>query len=128
MLVKYLGALTEQLEPDRPVLLVSTPRCHQFSHIVFVDLTALALPVGPIRATTARPIFRTLIPIHAQPGQTFVDQREELLAVALLVGVLDAQDKHATRVSRVEPIEERRAGAADMEETGGTGCKTNANG
>ena len=48
-----------------------------------------------------------------------------LLRVARRVGVLDAQDERAAGVPGVQPVEQRRAGAADVEEAGRTRRKTN---
>jgi hypothetical protein len=42
---------------------------------------------------------------------------------ALAVGVLDAQQELAAGVAGVEPVEQRRARAADMQEAGGRGGK-----
>ena len=126
VLVKYLVALAEQLEPDRPVLLVGPARRQKFADIFLVDVAALALPIRAVVTAPARAILGTLVPIHPEPREALIDQLEELLAVALLVRVLDAQNEHAAGVARVEPVEQRRAGAADVKETRGTGSEANA--
>ena len=46
------------------------------------------------------------------------------LAVALGVGVFDAQDEGAPGVAGEEPVEQGRPGAADVEEPGGRGSET----
>src|SRR5690606_29679526 len=87
------------------------------------DVGALALTVGTVVAALAG----SFVPLQAQPAQAVVDDVEELLAVALLVGVLDAQDERAAGVAGVEPVEQRGAGAADVKEPGGAGGETDAN-
>ena len=56
------------------------------------------------------------MPSHASDDEDAVDP---LLAVALGVGVLDAQDEGAAGVAGEEPVEQRRPGAADVEEPRG---------
>jgi type II secretory pathway component GspD/PulD (secretin) len=69
---------------------------------------------------------RTLIPVHAQPLQAVVNHVQKGLAVAFLVGVLDAQDEDAAGVAGIQPVEQRRAGASNVEEAGRTRSETNA--
>jgi hypothetical protein len=64
---------------------------------------------------------RTFIPVQAEPAEAVEDDFHGRLRVARGVGVLDAQDEGATRVAGIEPVEERGAGAADVEKAGGTG-------
>ena len=114
--------LARYLEIGRPILLVGPPRGLQALQVLLVDGRALALPVRAVGAANPR----TLIPVHSKPAQARVDDIEELLAVAGLVGVLDPQDEDPTGMPGIEPVEERRAGAADMEEPGGAGGKADS--
>ena len=49
---------------------------------------------------------------------------DHLVRRALDVGVFDAQDEDAAVTPRVEPVEQRRAGAADVQVAGGRGGET----
>jgi hypothetical protein len=122
VVVVHLIPLAEQFEPDRAVLLVGAPGRHQLADVFLVDVAALALPVGTVGAAD----FWTLVPVHSEPGEAVVDEVQVLLAVALLVRVLDAQHEDAPRVAGVEPVEQRRTGAADVEEPGWTGREADA--
>lgn len=62
-----------------------------------------------------------LVPIEAEPREALEDCPGAFLGAAGPVGVLDAQEELAAVLSRVEPVEERRAGAADVQESGGGG-------
>jgi hypothetical protein len=124
MVVKHFVAIAEQLEPDRSILLVRPPRRPQFLEVFGIDLSPLALPIGTKRSTH----IRTFVPIQTQPGQTVVDDVQELFAVSLLVRVLYSQNECATGMTRIKPVEQRGASAADMEEPRRTGSETYANG
>ena len=58
------------------------------------------------------------MPSQVEPVEDRVDRR---LGRALAVGVLDPQQHLAAASARVEPVEQRGAGAADMEEAGRRG-------
>jgi hypothetical protein len=60
----------------------------------------------------------SLVPIEFQPLQTFVNGRGRFLGVARLVRVFDSQNEFATVMPGKEPVEKRRARAADVEVTG----------
>src|SRR6185312_9647529 len=117
----HLG-LAGDPEEDRPLLLVGSARGLELLQVFPVEGAALALPVGAARSAD----LRALVPVQPQPSQAVVDDVEEGLAVARLVGVLDPQDEGAAGVPRVEPVEERGAGAADVEESGRTGGEADA--
>ena len=127
VLVEHLEALPEQPEPDRAVLFVGAAGRDQPGDVLLVDRAALAVPVGTEIASAVFTDLRALVPIEAEPAQAVVDQVEEGLAVAFLVRVLDPQDERAAGVTGIQPVEQRRAGAADVKKTGGTRSKTNAN-
>ena len=63
-------------------------------------------------------------PSHFRPVEDDLGVR---VGAALLVGVLDAQDEGAAGLPGVEPVEQRRAGAADVEVAGGRGGEADAN-
>ena len=76
---------------------------------------ALALEIGAVVAA----LFAGLVPIQPQPVQPVEDDLDGFGRVARVVGVLDAQDEFAAGVPGVEPVEERGAGAADVQKAGG---------
>ncbi len=108
------GAL--EAEPPGAVLFVGATLGGELLELSLVELGALRLEV---RAKGAADLG-TLVPIHPQPAHGIQDHLEESLGVALLVRVFDTQDELAARVAGVEPVEQGRAGASDVEETGGT--------
>ena len=61
------------------------------------------------------------VPVEAEPAHPVEDRVDRRLGRARLVGILDAQQELAAMVARVEPVEQGRARAADMEEAGGRG-------
>ena len=61
---------------------------------------------------------RLAVPVEAEPGQPVEDRRDRGLGRALAVGILDAQQHLAAASARIEPIEQRRACAADVQEAG----------
>ena len=54
------------------------------------------------------------------------DRRIGLFGAAFLIGVLDAQNEDAALAAGVQPVEQGGAGAAHVQETGGTGRETDA--
>ena len=62
-----------------------------------------------------------LVPIEAEPLEPLEDRAGALVGAARLVGVLDAQQELAAVLARVEPVEERRSRAADVQVAGGRG-------
>ncbi len=80
----------------------------------------LAVPVG------ARELrYGFSVPLKAEPFHAIQDRRDRLLVIAFAVGVLDAQQELAASTPGVEPIEEGRARAADMQVTGRRRRKSN---
>src|SRR6185295_5744793 len=128
VVIKHLVALAEQLEPDGAVLLIGPAGIEELLLVFLVDRAALALAVGTVVAALAHAVgVRALVPIHPQPGHAVIDELQELLAVARLVGVLDPQDERAPGMPGVKPVEQRGAGAADVEKARGTGRETDTN-
>ncbi len=66
------------------------------------------------------------VPGEAQPAQPLEDGLDAGLGVALDVGVVEAQHHGSVVVARIEPVEDERAGAADVKKTGGRWRETDA--
>ena len=64
--------------------------------------------------------------VEPEPPQVVLDRGFRRRRRALAVGVLDAQDERAAVMARQQPVEERRAGVADVEVTGGAGGETDS--
>ena len=64
---------------------------------------------------------RLAVPVEAEPAQPVENGVDRLRRRALAVGVLDAQQELAADVLGVEPVEQRRARAADVQEAGRRG-------
>src|SRR5262249_42156678 len=75
--------------------------------------SALAISLQPIAL-----INRAFVPLHAEPLQRADDLFRVMLARALNVCVLDAEQHRAAVTARVEEIEDRGARAADVQESG----------
>src|SRR5690606_18871859 len=76
-----------------------------------VERLALALEVrseGPAS-------FRTLVPVQPEPAHRIQDRAHAVEARALLVRILDPEHEAAAVLARPEPVEERGAGAADVQ-------------
>src|SRR4051812_30589536 len=69
---------------------------------------------------------RALVPGDAEPVETVQDDAGVLLRAALAVGVLDPKHVDAAGVSGIEPVEQRGAGAADVEVTGRGGSEADS--
>lgn len=83
--------------------------------MLFVQRVALRLAVRAEFATNVR----AFVPVEAEPGEVAEDGVLGLLGGALEVGVLDAEDELAAPGAREEVVEERGAGAPDVEVAGG---------
>ena len=64
---------------------------------------------------------RPFVPIEAQPGEGVLDPGDPLRARPGDVGVLDAEGEGPPLVAGEQPVEQRGAGAADVEGTGRSG-------
>ena len=69
-------------------------------------------------------VHRLAVPEELEPAQAVEDRLHRRLGRPRAVGVLDAQDEPAAVMAGIEPVEQRRAGAADVEESGGRGGET----
>ena len=72
-------------------------------------------------------IDRIPIPIEPEPAQAVDDGRNGALGGALPVGVLDSQQHLAAVAMGVEPVEQRRAPPANMQESRGGGSEAGHN-
>ena len=70
---------------------------------------------------------RCAIPGQAQPAEAIENVVGELLLAALPIGVFYAQQELATVVTGEQPVENRRAGRADVQAAGGAGGQADAN-
>ena len=67
----------------------------------------------------------SLVPIKSKPRKGFDDLLVRLFAVALLVGVFNAEDKGSTGVTSVGPVEQSGADQANVRSTGRARAKAN---
>mmetsp|Transcript_23873 Transcript_23873/g.66853 ORF Transcript_23873/g.66853 Transcript_23873/m.66853 type:complete len:384 (-) Transcript_23873:12-1163(-) len=93
--------------------LVHLVPCNQLLELLLVDpsIHALALPIR----TDGAAAVRALIPSDAAPLQAFQDRGLGVRGRPSHVRVLDSEDHLAALRLREEPVEECRAGAADVE-------------
>src|SRR5204863_5675815 len=66
------------------------------------------------------------VPGEGEPAEAVEDRRQRGLDVALLIGVVDAQHVLAAVAACEEPVEQRRAHPADVEEAGRAGREARA--
>ena len=99
-------------------------------HITAVRKTALEHVVEDYLVTVEplHLIVGSLVVVEAQPRHGIENRLDRLLGGALDVGVLDAQDELSAVMARERPREERGAGAAQVQETGGARREAGANG
>src|SRR3954462_5457509 len=72
-------------------------------------------PLGlPVRTVAAADIG-TFVPFETEPPQVPQNRRLRLTCRPLDVGILDSQDERASRSPREQPVEQRRAGVANVE-------------
>jgi hypothetical protein len=60
-------------------------------------------------------IDHLVVPVETQPGETLEDGARTLVRAAGFVGILDAQQELSAVLSRVQPVEQRRARAAHVQ-------------
>ena len=85
-------------------------------------MMTLGLTVRSPRAADVR----ALVPVESEPFQIADDGRVGIGRRSFRVGVLDAQDEGAVMTAREQPVEQRRAGVADVQLTGWTGSEADA--
>ena len=96
------------------VAVVGAARLAQALQDVGVDLAALALAVRRVGAAD----LGALVPVEAEPAHHLEQRVVGLLAVAGRVGVLDPEDERAAVVTGEGPVEQGRAGQADVGRAG----------
>ena len=109
-------------EPTDPATVLAL--LDELAGVSLVVLQPLGLDVRPVVAAGLRPF----VPLQPQPAQAAEDRLQRPRIVARPVGVLNAQNEHAIRVARVEPVEQRRADASDVRDAGGAGREADADG
>ena len=87
-----------------------------------VEVQPLRLAVGAGRAADVGP----LVPLEAEPAQVLQDAVLGLFRRSLGVGVFDAEDERAVVAAREQPVEQRRAGVADVQRAGRAGGETHS--
>ena len=70
--------------------------------------------------------FRPLVPVETEPAQAVENAVDHFARRSLGVRVFDAQHERAAVPAREEPVEQRRAGAADVQVTRRRRGKTDA--
>src|SRR3954468_275924 len=105
----------------RAETVIRPARCHQLDHVGAIDVQALRLV---IRAMIAAGLD-ALVPRQAQPPKVGENRVGRLARRALEVRVLDAEDERPAVAAGEQPVEQRRAGVADVELAGGTWRKPN---
>ena len=68
-----------------------------------------------------------IIMVEAEPFQAVKNSLNCLVGRALAVGILNAKQEFPIVVARIEPIKQRRSGAADVKISGWGGGKTSDN-
>ena len=71
--------------------------------------------------------FGPFVPIDAQPAKAVQNRRQRRSTFRSGVGVVDAQQELAAMPPGKQPIEQRRANAADVQIAGRAGSETSAN-
>ena len=80
----------------------------------------LRLPIGTVGAANVR----ALVPLETEPAQILENAVFGLARRPLAVGIFDAQDERAVLAVGEQPVEERRAGIADVQVPGRARCET----
>ena len=83
---------------------------------------SLGLPVRRMRSADVWPF----VPVESQPPQIVKDGPFRLARRSFDIGVLDTEHERAAVTPRQQPVEERRAGVADVEVSGWTRRKAHA--
>ena len=73
----------------------------------------LGLPIRTVRAADVR----SFVPVETKPPEAVENSGDHVRRRAFDVGVLDAKNERAAVATGVEPVEERRSSAADVQES-----------
>ena len=109
---RRLALLLQRL--GRAIAVVRAPLRDEALRHLRGALETLRLKIRRVRSA----LVGAFIPIESQPAQTLDDARDHLPRGALGIGVFDAKDEGAAMAARVEPVEQRRPGAADVKIAG----------
>jgi hypothetical protein len=106
----------------RGVIAIGVSRGEQPLDGCLIPREPLRLVVRSMRSAD----FGSFVPIDAEPAEAVQNRGQRRLDIPLLIGVVDPQEKLPAVLPGEEPVEERRANAADVQEAGGTGSETSA--
>jgi hypothetical protein len=76
-----------------------------------VPVETLRLEVRTVRAVDLGP----LVPVEAEPPQSVEDRLHHFRRRALEIGIFNPQDERPAEPAREQPVEQRRAGAPDVQ-------------
>ena len=110
------------LEADRALIVIRAARIDQSLRGGPMPVVAGGLKVW--RVGSAR--VGTFVPRQPEPPEALKDPRHHVGGRALDIGVFDAQHERPAVAPGVQPVEERRPGAADVQKTCGGWSKANA--
>ena len=91
-----------------------------------IDVEALGLAIGAVRAAARSAQFRAFIPCEAHPVQVLHQLGFMARFAALEIGVFDAKDEVSAGVAGEEPVVEGGAGVAYVEQPGRRWRETDA--
>src|SRR3546814_7994473 len=83
----------------------------------FKQKTAYEMRISDWSSDVCSSDLRVAIPVEPEPAHPVEDRVDRGLGGAGAVGILDAQQEIAAVVAREQPVEQRGARAADLEET-----------
>ncbi|CAB4556159.1 unannotated protein [freshwater metagenome] len=102
---------------------VHVPGRNQLLDDVSIDVHAFALAIRRVRPADVD----SLIPGEAEPRQRVNDLVVAFFRVACGIRVFDSKDERATRVTRIRPVEQRRANQPHVRGACRRGAETHAN-
>jgi hypothetical protein len=108
----------------RGVIAIGEAASQEFVDGLLIARPPLRLIVGRVRTADVR----AFVPIDAQPAEAVQDRGERFVDVSLRVGVVDPQNELAAVPAGEQPVEERRAHAADVQIAGGARGEASADG
>ena len=124
---RHLGGLLHQTQLIEPLLVaeavVGGSLFDQLERILFVDLLAFALHIGSHRTADVGPLSVD----ETGFGQRLIDNINGALHLALLIGILNAEDKSAAVFFCQQIGIKRSAQISNMHVAGGAGSKTGTN-
>ena len=106
----------------RAIAVVGKAVRHEAGCRVSIAVETIRLEVRAMRTANSR----AFIPVEPEPPQAIQDAGDHVGRGAFDVGVFDSQHEGAAKPSGVQPVEQRRAGAAYVEIAGWRRCESNA--